>query len=101
MLREAKDDLLAFTGFPVSHLNKIWSTNSLERLNKESNAAPTSSGSSPTDQPCYGSPAQFLDEAHDEWQVTAEGRFLSGRTMALLTANPKKEVAKPDLMTAS
>ena len=34
MLREAKDDLLAFTGFPVSHLNKIWSTNSLERLNK-------------------------------------------------------------------
>jgi transposase-like protein len=29
------DDLLAFTGFPVSHWKKIWSTNPLERLNKE------------------------------------------------------------------
>jgi putative transposase len=29
MLREAHDDLLAFTGFPVSHWKKIWSTNPL------------------------------------------------------------------------
>jgi transposase-like protein len=35
MLREADDDPLAFTGFPVSHWKKIWSTNPLERLNKE------------------------------------------------------------------
>jgi putative transposase len=35
MLREAHDDLVAFTGFPVSHWKKIWSTNPLERLNKE------------------------------------------------------------------
>ena len=35
MLREAKDDLLAFTAFPVSRWKKIWSTNPLERLNKE------------------------------------------------------------------
>jgi putative transposase len=35
MLREARDDLLAFTGFPVSHWKKTWSTNPLERLNKE------------------------------------------------------------------
>src|SRR3982750_1638419 len=35
MLREAQDDLLAFTDFPVSHWKKIWSTNPLERLNKE------------------------------------------------------------------
>ena len=27
MLREAEDDLLAFTAFPVSHRKKIWSTN--------------------------------------------------------------------------
>jgi putative transposase len=26
MLRDARDDLLAFTGFPVSHWKKIWST---------------------------------------------------------------------------
>jgi transposase-like protein len=32
MLRESKDDPLACAGYPVSH---IWSTNPLERLNKE------------------------------------------------------------------
>ena len=35
MLRDAHDDLLAFTGFPAPHWKKIWSTNPLERLNKE------------------------------------------------------------------
>jgi transposase-like protein len=35
MLREAEDDLLPFTGFPVAHWKKTWSTNPLERLNKE------------------------------------------------------------------
>ena len=62
MLRDAHHDLLAFAGFPVAHWKKIWSTNPLERLNKEVNAAPMSSGSSPT-------PAgAVLVEAHDEWQ---------------------------------
>jgi hypothetical protein len=35
MLRDAAEDLLAFTAFPVGHWKKIWSTNPLERLNKE------------------------------------------------------------------
>jgi putative transposase len=35
MLRDAAVDLLAFTGFPPAHWKKIWSTNPLERLNKE------------------------------------------------------------------
>src|SRR5882757_1873449 len=35
MLRDAAEDLLAFTGFPPAHWKKIWSTNPLERLNKE------------------------------------------------------------------
>ena len=35
LLRDAEDDLLAFTGFPVAHWKKVWSTNPLERLNKE------------------------------------------------------------------
>src|SRR3954454_18955415 len=35
MLRESEDDLLAFTAFPLGHWKKIWSTNPLERLNKE------------------------------------------------------------------
>jgi putative transposase len=35
MLRDAADEVLAFTCFPVSHWKKVWSTNPLERLNKE------------------------------------------------------------------
>src|SRR5215475_4378645 len=35
MLREAADDITAFASFPVGHWKKIWSTNPLERLNKE------------------------------------------------------------------
>jgi hypothetical protein len=35
MMREAKDDLLAFNGFPQQHWRKIWSTNPLERVNRE------------------------------------------------------------------
>jgi putative transposase len=41
-----------------------------------------------------------LVEAHDEWQVTAERRYLSERSMALLATKTAKEVAKPELMTA-
>jgi putative transposase len=35
MLTEAKADLTAFAAFPVSHWRKVWSTNPLERVNKE------------------------------------------------------------------
>ena len=35
MLADAIPDILAFTSFPVSHWQKLWSNNPLERLNKE------------------------------------------------------------------
>jgi transposase-like protein len=35
MLADAREDLTAFTAFPVAHWRKLWSTNPLERLNKE------------------------------------------------------------------
>ena len=31
----AKEEVLAFTAFPTEHWRQIWSTNPLERLNKE------------------------------------------------------------------
>jgi putative transposase len=34
MLRDSAEEL-AFTSFPPSHWKKLWSTNPLERLNKE------------------------------------------------------------------
>jgi putative transposase len=35
MLLDAHEDLTAFAGFPPAHWTKIWSTNPLERVNKE------------------------------------------------------------------
>jgi hypothetical protein len=35
MLRAAATDITAFADFPVAHWKKIWSTNPLERVNKE------------------------------------------------------------------
>ncbi len=35
LLRDARADLTAFAGFPTAHWRKIWSTNPLERLNRE------------------------------------------------------------------
>jgi putative transposase len=35
LMDEAKTEVLAFTAFPRAHWQKIWSTNPLERVNKE------------------------------------------------------------------
>jgi transposase-like protein len=100
MLREARDDLLAFTGFPVSHWKKIWSTNPLERLNKEVKRRTDVVGVFPNPAALLRLAGAVLVEAHDEWQVTAERRYLSEHSMAQLAENTTEEVAKPELMTA-
>jgi putative transposase len=35
MLTDAREDLTTFASFPPAHWVKIWTTNPLERLNKE------------------------------------------------------------------
>ena len=57
MLEDAAEDITSFRHFPTNHWQKIWSTNSLERLTPRSSDAPTSSGSSPTTpRRCVSSP---------------------------------------------
>jgi transposase-like protein len=100
MLRDAHDDLLAFTSFPISHWKKIWSTNPLERLNKEVKRRTDVVGVFPNPEALLRLAGAVLVEAHDEWQVGTERRYLSEGSMALLTKPGDKEVAKPELMTA-
>jgi putative transposase len=101
MLREASDDITAFASFPVSHWKKIWSTNPLERLNKEIKRRTDVVGVFPNPAALLRLAGAVLVEAHDEWQVS-ERRYLSEGSMALLDTPPAgpKEVATPALLTA-
>ena len=98
MLRDAAPDLLAFTSFPVSHWKKVWSTNPLERLNKEIKRRTDVVGVFPNPEALLRLAGAVLVEAHDEWQVS-DRRYLSEGSMALLT-QATKEVAPAQLMPA-
>jgi putative transposase len=101
MLREACIDVTAFADFPVSHWKKVWSTNPLERVNKEIKRRTDVVGVFPNPAALLRLAGSVLVETHDEWQVS-ERRYLSEGSMALLDPNPEtpKEVAPPALLTA-
>jgi putative transposase len=97
MLRDSAEDLLAFTAFPPGHWKKLWSTNPLERRNKEIKRRTDVVGVFPNPDALLRLAGAVLVEAHDEWQVS-DRRYLSESSMALLTET--REVAPAQLMPA-
>ncbi len=110
LLREAKEDLTAFADFPHTHWRKIWSTNPLERLNREVKRRTDVVGIFPNPDALLRLSACVLIEAHDEWQ-DSDRRYLSEASMALLNPpaptaleprhdNPNEVMDQPALQTA-
>jgi len=102
MMREAKDDLLAFTAFPQAHWRQLWSTNPLERTNKEIKRRTDVVGVFPNPAALLRLAGAVLIEQHDEW-AAADRRYFSERSMALLnadTTDTEGQVSTPELMTA-
>jgi putative transposase len=98
MLGDNAEELLAFTSFPVSHWKKIWSTNPLERLNKEIKRRTDVVGGLPNPDALLRLAGAVLVEAHDEWQVS-DRRYRFEGSMALLTTTTT-EVTPAQLMPA-
>jgi len=84
MLRAAREEITAFADFPELHWRKIWSTNPIERLNREVKRRTDVVGIFPNAAALHRLSACVLIEAHDEWQVS-DRRYLSEASMALLT----------------
>jgi putative transposase len=83
MLTNARDDLLAFATFPLDHWRKVWSTNPLERPDREVKRRCDVVGVFPNDAAIDRLVTGVIVEQHDEWAV-AERRYLSETSMAPL-----------------
>ena len=100
-LLAAKVDVTAFADFPVSHWKKVWSTNPLERVNREIKRRTDVVGVFPNPAALLRLAGAVLVETHDEWQVS-DRRYLSEASMALLNPAPPAEevVANNELLSA-
>ena len=91
LLLDAEHEVTAYAVFPRSHWRKIWSTNPLERVNKEIKRRTNVVGVFPNDDAVIRLVGAVLGEVHDDWQV-ADRRYLSEGSMAALSAPPTEEI---------
>lgn len=83
MLAEAREDLLSYSAFPPAHWRKIWSTNPLERVNREIKRRSDVVAIFPNELAVLRLTGAVLMEIHDEWAADKK-RYLSLGSMAAL-----------------
>ena len=92
LMEGAKEEVLAFSAFPRAHWRQLWSTNPLERLNRELKRRCRVVGIFPNEASVIRLGGAVLVDIHDEW-VSAERRYFSEGSMAKLYADHDNEDA--------
>jgi transposase-like protein len=82
----------AYYSFPVEHRRQIWSTNSLERLNREVSRRCDVVGIYPNRASLLRLTGAVLEEQNDEWAVGR--RYFSTESMNKLDQPTNEEVVK-------
>ncbi|NIO00426.1 MAG: IS256 family transposase, partial [Anaerolineae bacterium] len=93
LVAQAENDVLAYMAFPPDHWTRIYSTNPLERLNKEIKRRTNVVGVFPDEASVMRLVGSILMETSDEWQVGR--RYFSKESMRKLYEPDEVLVAEP------
>jgi putative transposase len=89
LVEDAESEVLTFYDFPVEHRRQVYSTNPLERLNKELKRRSAVVGIFPNRHAVLRLFCALLAEQNDEWLV-GQHRYFSEASMAKIL-NPKED----------
>jgi len=92
LMNSAKADVLAFSAFPQEHWRKTWSSNPLERVNKEIKRRSNVVGIFPNDAAVIRLVGAVLLETHEDWQI-GDRRYFSEQSMAKLYPERDNDLA--------
>jgi transposase-like protein len=93
LIEAAEGEILTFYDFPLEHRRQIYSTNPLERLNKELKRRSAVVGIFPNRQAVLRLFCALLAEQNEEWLV-GQHRYFSEASIAKVL-NPKEGTAAP------
>jgi transposase-like protein len=99
LLLEAEGEILTFYDFPPEHRRQIYSTNPLERLNKELKRRSAVVGIFPNRAAVLRLFGALLAEQNDEWLVAGH-RYMSEISLRKLYWQPEEEVPAQEAKTA-